>query len=322
MRLREIEIHSFRSLYAAELSLKPLTLIIGLNGSGKSNLFKALRFLHVGVAGDIKDWRSYEAQAEDLLWYGKDVDGLRPTTFSLATGFSEPAVDYSAAFSANGSIRVGRETLATPTDEVFFQRIEDRISVATPAEAQLFFRSPHTLALRDLGPSFEALQPRAVYQHIAGWRFFEVDARLAREGSFIPPDATEVPPLEPDAANLSAFLYALQRLRPDDFAAVLEAVRRSIELPQGLLVEHDADRGGRQARYRFIEAPFGEERLVPPDSMSDGTIRLLAPTWPCFSRTVRRPWPAWRSLTEDSTRASWSTWRTRCGRRPPTVRSW
>jgi predicted ATPase len=41
-------------------------------------------------------------------------------------------------------------------------------------------------------------------------------------------------------------------------------------------VEHDAERGGRHARYRLIEWPYGENRLIPPESMSDGTIRLLA----------------------------------------------
>jgi predicted ATPase len=282
MHLTEIEISAFRSLYAAELSLKPLTLIIGPNGSGKSNLFKALRYLHVGVAGDIKEWRSYDAQVDDLLWYGKDDLGFRPGSFTLSARFSEPMAAYSATFVPERSVKVLREVLETRDEaleswRVLFQREEDRIQNAgSSAEAHLFFRSPHTLAMRDLGPSFTAPQSRSVYEHIAGWRFFEVDARRAREGQFIPPDPTEVPPLEPDASNLSAFLYALHHLRPDDFAAVLEAVRRSIELPQGLLVEHDADRGGRQARYRFIEAPFGEDRPIPSESMSDGTIRLLA----------------------------------------------
>jgi predicted ATPase len=277
MHLTGIEISAFRSLYAAKLALKPLTLIIGPNGSGKSNLFKALRFLQVGVAGDIKEWRAYEAQADDLVWYGKDDQGARPFFFELLTRYSAPAMEYDAVFTINGKVQVVRESLREISGaQKLLWREADRISASPPAEAQKYFRSPHTLALRDLGPSFTAPQAQAVYQHIAGWRFFEVDPRRAREGQFIPPDPPEVPPLESDASNLSAFLYALQRLRPDDFAAVLEAVRRSIELPQGLLVEHDAERGGRQARYRFIEAPFGEDRPIPPESMSDGTIRLLA----------------------------------------------
>jgi predicted ATPase len=281
MHLTGIEISAFRSLYAAKLALKPLTLIIGPNGSGKSNLFKALRFLQVGVAGDIKEWQAYEAQLNDLLWYGTGLDGSRPDRFHLDLSFTDPlgVAGYYAAFQVNSSLEIAEErvVLQAPLTGILplrFAREKEKIKTDIPVP--VFVRSPNLLVLRDLGASAQEPVTRAVYQHIAGWRFFDVDPRRARQGQFIPPDPTEVPPLEPDASNLSAFLYALQRLRPDDFAAVLEAVRRSIELPQGLLVEHDAERGGRQARYRFIEAPFGEDRPIPPESMSDGTIRLLA----------------------------------------------
>jgi len=275
MHLTGIEISAFRSLYAAKLALKPLTLIIGPNGSGKSNLFKALRFLQVGVAGDIKEWRAYDAQLDDLLWYGEDANGSRPRSFRLSITFENPEAEYDAAFSGEGSLEVSHEKIRTgnPLSQFSLQR-------NPPPVPDDDFPPPIRWAsvprLRNLGPSLEESPARTLYKHIASWRFFEVDPKRAREGQFIPPDPAEVPPLESDASNLSAFLYALQRLRPDDFSAVLEAVRRSIELPQGLLVEHDAERGGRQARYRFIEAPFGEDRPIPPESMSDGTIRLLA----------------------------------------------
>ena len=281
MHLTEIGVRSYRSLYSAELSPKPLTLIIGPNGSGKSNLFKGLRFLQVGVAGDVKEWRSYDAQLDDLLWYGTADDGCRPKTFELSLRFDDPlgVAEYSTAFQANGSIEVASEKVvlqarAGHDHPIRFDREKDKVTTDIPIPVVV--RSPNLLILRDLGAS--ALEPvtREIYRHIAGWRFFDIDPRLARESRFIPPEPAEVPPLEPDASNLSAFLYALHRLRPDDFAAVLDAVRRSIDLPAGLLVEHDADRGGRQARYRFIETPFGAERPIPPESMSDGTIRLLA----------------------------------------------
>jgi predicted ATPase len=284
MHLSGIEISAFRSLYAAKLALKPLTLIIGPNGSGKSNLFKALRFLHVGVAGDIKEWQAYEAQLDDLLWYGTRENGSRPDHFALILRFEESAVDYGAEFFAEGTLKISQETLAhhraaSEPFQPFLYRTGNQVLLPNdPPQGSMLtaeVRSLGVLSLREFGPT---LPPgaRDAYRHIAGWRFFDVDPRRARQGQFIPPDPTEVPPLEPDASNLSAFLYALHRLRPYDFAAVLEAVRRSIELPQGLLVEHDAERGGRQARYRFIEAPFGEDRPIPPESMSDGTIRLLA----------------------------------------------
>jgi predicted ATPase len=119
-------------------------------------------------------------------------------------------------------------------------------------------------------------QAQAIYRHIAGWRIFDIALARARREAFIPEYPEEVPPLAEDASNLSAFLYALWRLRPDDFDAIAELLSDCIGLPEKLLVEHDAERGGQSARYSFREAPFGEARPVPPQSASDGTIRLLA----------------------------------------------
>lgn len=270
MRLTGIGANYFRSLYSADLSLKPLTLIIGPNGSGKSNLFKALRFLHVGVAGDIQEWKNYEAEVDDLPWYGPGPSGARPESFrlTLTFGVGHPAVglvQHRTAFEAAGSLKIASEDLYLLDDSGTYSN-----------KVEFFFpRFEKTLALRDLGPRL--VEPMGLlYRHMAGWRIFEAFPRLARQSQFIAPDPEEVPPLEPDASNLSAFLYALHRLRPNDLEEVLSAVRRSIDLPQDILIDHDGARGGRQARYSFIERAFGTDRPIPPESMSDGTIRLLA----------------------------------------------
>ncbi len=60
MHLNRLQIRHFRSLYQVELELKPLTILIGPNASGKSNLFKALRFLHDAIAGDRLEWQAYD----------------------------------------------------------------------------------------------------------------------------------------------------------------------------------------------------------------------------------------------------------------------
>ncbi|HYQ83664.1 MAG TPA: AAA family ATPase, partial [Rubrobacter sp.] len=222
---------------------------------------KALRFLHVGVAGDIKDWKNYEAEVDDLPWYGPGPTGERPESFGFTLSFSEDApldsMRYQVGFTTAGSLKVQREVLRWSDGRV-----------------DHFLWNGKALGLRD-GPYLP--KPTALlYRHIAGWRIFEAFPMLARRSQFISPDPEEIPPLESDASNLSAFLYALYRLRPDDLEEVMQAVRRSIDLPKDILIEHDSARGGRQARYSFIETAFGTDRPIPPESMSDGTIRLLA----------------------------------------------
>lgn len=284
VELSSLQIQYFRSLYDISLRLKPLTLIVGPNASGKSNLFKALRFLHDGVAADRQEWLVYDSQVDDLNWYGLDERGERPDTLAFSLNFGRDA-SYEATFRCRDYLEVTHEALQVRLEgeqALLFERQDEKIRQFIGRRGgrlsepyRYVARSARTLHLREGGPNFTLPSARGVYEHIFGWRFFAADPQRARQPAFIPPLPDEVPPLEGDAGNLSAFLYALSRLRPDDHTAIIDTMADFIELPQNLLVEHDAERGGQNARYGFIEQPFGENRLVPPESMSDGTIRLL-----------------------------------------------
>ncbi len=290
MLINQVQIKHFRSLYQVELTLKPLTIIIGPNASGKSNLFKALRFVHTGVAGDRVEWQAYDSQIDDLLWYGMDESGARPDTMEFAFGFASspgaPVARYAAKFHCGDYLQVREESLEVREDpqlRTYFERLKEQIrqyigrrnkSLKTPYRS--LARSGRTLTLRDEGADFSHPLAKGVYEHISGWRFFDVNLQLARQEAFVPPVPDAVPPLANDASNLSAFLYALWHIQPEDFDLLAETLADFVELPQKIISEHDAERGGKNARYSFIEQPFGENRVIPPHSMSDGTIRLLS----------------------------------------------
>lgn len=273
-----------------QLQLKPLNLIIGPNASGKSNVFKGLRFLHDAVSGDIRDWRAYDSQIDDLRWFGVDEFGERPEEIEISVGFdhlpiSEPMLTYETTFKTgryleiqNERLRPGRLGLAEgacPWLERY--ELEIRRYAGNHRKPRIEkARSARNLTLRDEGPTASVPSIGEVYRQIAGWRFFNVDSTKARRSHFVPEIPEEIPALEPDASNLSAFLYALWRLRNSDLEAVMDMISRSVELPQKIQVEHDAERGGSEANFYFLEAPFGENRPVRPESISDGTIRLLA----------------------------------------------
>ena len=292
MLLSQVDIRHFRSLYEVGLSLKPLTVIIGPNASGKSNLFKALRFLYVAVAGDRQDWQAYDAQIDELLWYGYSELGERPEDLAFSLHFGEangrPKALYSAVLHAQDYLQAEHEELQIALvdrdgalfpyfereQETVYQKIGYRghpLSIPNSTQA----RSARTLFLRDEGPNLRIPAARQVYFNIHGWRFVDVNLTTAREPKFVPEVPETVPLLAGDGSNLSAFLYALSRLDPDRLSAISDTLADFIDLPQQVRPDHDAERGGRNARYGFVESPSGEDRVVPPTSTSDGTIRLL-----------------------------------------------
>ncbi len=293
MYLSHLHIRHFRSLYDVTLELKPLTIFIGPNASGKSNVFKALRFLHDAVAGDRLEWQAYDSQIDDLVWYGTDEAGNRPETIEFDCDFrslqGRPLGTYRTAFHCAEYITIDSEQLKialsadSPELSTFLHREQESVSLhigkrGKPLKRPSRLKAPsdRTLILREEGPDLQMDPARSIYEHIRGWRFFDVVPTEARRASFIPQYPEEVPPLANDASNLSAFLYALWRLQSDDFDMIAEYLADMVGFPQNLIVEHDADRGGRNARYALIERPFGEEHPIPPESLSDGTVRLLA----------------------------------------------
>ena len=65
MQIKSIAVENFKALRASgTVRLKPLSVIIGSNGSGKSSLLEAaetyVRILDEGVEGAMKHWQGFE----------------------------------------------------------------------------------------------------------------------------------------------------------------------------------------------------------------------------------------------------------------------
>jgi len=69
MKLREIEIQSFRSLINQKITLDERCLVfIGLNESGKSNILEAIRTLDKSVKFSIRDKSKINNQLPSVLF--------------------------------------------------------------------------------------------------------------------------------------------------------------------------------------------------------------------------------------------------------------
>ena len=71
--LTKLAVHGYRSLRDVKLALGPVTLITGANGSGKSNLYKALRLLADVAQGNIIRSLAYEGGLSSTLWAGPET---------------------------------------------------------------------------------------------------------------------------------------------------------------------------------------------------------------------------------------------------------
>ncbi len=291
--LQKLTVRRFRSLYDVMLSLKPLNIIIGPNASGKSNLFHALRFVR-DVVVDGK-WKPYDETGSNLLWYGMDETGNRPDRFTIELiselpeqrGRLSPAYRLTAQ-PAPGPVSLIEENANLKLSAIdrepvsFIERQEGKVQYYVESEGgQYALRqgrlSPRVSALREYGRDATFPPLAGLYSFIEGWRFFDIDAQAARQSSVIGKDPDRIPALSSDGSNLSAFLYALVHRNGDHFDEIRYWLARAINFVQTFESSRQPSLTGGPGKASLI---FSEKAFaglsIPPESMSDGTIRLLA----------------------------------------------
>lgn len=128
--ITEIELKNFRSILHDKVSFKPLTVIIGANGSGKSNLIKSLEFLSIiaseGVLEAVNSFGGFSALvpkaiAEDDVRKAKvsmrivaDSPQLRSKSSATSIPTSEHFIEL--AHSPSQGVRI-------PKEEIVFRNV-------------------------------------------------------------------------------------------------------------------------------------------------------------------------------------------------------
>ncbi len=71
MRIRTVAAAGYRSLRSIHFPVGPLTVFIGANGVGKTNLYRALQLLQAAAAGNLARELASEGGMQSALWTGK-----------------------------------------------------------------------------------------------------------------------------------------------------------------------------------------------------------------------------------------------------------
>src|ERR1700675_908544 len=127
MGIKELEVKGFRSLRHVHWTPGKLNVLIGQNGSGKSNLLRTLDLLHNSAEGELTEEILREGGIAPLLWdeQAKGIDWI----ITAATGGESYVYKIQLQRLGNtSSYRVSKETLSSAQaplidrrrDEFFF----------------------------------------------------------------------------------------------------------------------------------------------------------------------------------------------------------
>lgn len=258
-RLTRIKVEGLRSLASVELcDLGPLSLFIGPNGTGKSNLLLALRLMHEGQTGAIGTTVGLAGGAEVLLHGG----GAVTTQINIELDFTD-----------TGGRQVGYRCTLTPSadDRLLFTDEQAGLR-ASPEGPWTFDETVSTGGFRSglagnhspiAGAVSECLIGLAVYH-------FDASARLR-----INSRAAESVALLPSGENLAAMLARLQSAPSDrDLkAAFLRIQGHARRVIPSLASLDTVAMGNGHIRLSWLDH---QGRRYGPEHLSDGSLRALA----------------------------------------------
>lgn len=246
--VRAVSIQGFRSIAElTELGLRPLNVLIGANGSGKSNFLGALKLLRTAIlsASQMSDYVQRSGGASRLLHFGsKTTNSIR-----ISVRFDDALANFSV------DMRHGADDQLLP-----------RISIA---ETELPPDFVSKLELQPgLVPVLEFLRNR-----LESWRLYHFHHTGSGSPMKTTADVHDNRHLRPDGSNLAAFLYFLKKRHESSYTQV----RRTIQLTapffddfalEPLALNEDKIR----LEWRHMDA----DAYFDASSLSDGTLRFIA----------------------------------------------
>ena len=254
-----ITVEGFKSIKRIErLTLAPINIVIGSNGSGKSNFLGVFSFLREIRSGRLKEYVSRSGDADRILHFGSR---------------STPELRVHVSFGGEVVSELDITLAATDADALVPLR-EDCIQVVDGHRLTTGFsggyRGEACISLDSRNPDDDAV--RAVREHLEGWRVYHLHDTSSTSPIRKTADVDDNRFLRHDGANLAAFLYFLRQRHEDSY----DLIRRTVRLvapffddfrlrPQAL----------NEDRIRLEWRHVGWDAYFDASSLSDGSLRFI-----------------------------------------------
>ncbi|MFJ4922553.1 AAA family ATPase [Streptomyces sp. NPDC088725] len=306
--ITRIEIDGFKSFVGFELDVRPCTVLMGVNGAGKSNLLDALDLVRRTFTGGFAsafDGENPRLAARDLFHHADGPGGAYTASeLTIRVGLIVPTEWGPLPLVVRLVARLTGERAGHPVGArldagrsgVWVSSLEDTgwmDRLALPRDLRAGLAAARELAGRTLdrywlsfrdrdvlvgggGPRVSPLRLfQCVLRETATWERVSLDPAGMRR----PFAGSADRPLFPDGSNLAAVLARLGTEELHDMEADLAAL-----IPEASGIRPVLD--DRRGEYDF-DVRFRHTGWTPPPMLSDGTMRVLAllAAWYDTSRT-------------------------------------
>lgn len=265
--LTRVVLRNYRSIANCDVSLQPLTYLVGANGSGKSNFIDAIHLVRDSLQGSLDSALNDRGGLSEV----RRRSSGHPTHFGVRLEFTlrtgEPcyyAFNVGALPGRGYEVQLEECSIGGPGKGPYF-RVEKGV-VRGGSEATFPAVTADRLALVSAS-GLAAFRP--VYDALTSMGFYNFNPKLMRELQK-PQDGRL---LKPSGENIASVLSNLERSSPDAFNLIVEYLHTVVPMVHGVTrvpvshmetLEFRQDMAGAKHPWKFNAI-----------NMSDGTLRAL-----------------------------------------------
>ena len=266
--LEKVQIKNFLSLRDVKLPLKPLTVLVGPNACGKTNVMKALRLLRKMM---IREKLPSVKTFRESLWAGE----ANHIAFRLQTALRESLIEYDLIIEAKEDNLAAAETLSV--DDVQLISTRGGEGWVRDEDCQKAIEcGANELAVRCVSDVRNKPMTKAFAQSIQDWHIYDFREDLMRgdlerlstagNSGLRETNAGEYSLEQANRSPLSHNLRDWYSADPERFESVNRCLQRSMDLK----IEQHEINGAKRVCFSGEHGP-----PIPLTRASDGTLRFL-----------------------------------------------
>ena len=256
--LKTIKIKGFRSIKETTIELRPLNVLIGANGAGKSNLIAFFKLVNELMGGRLQQHIGATGRATGNLHFGPNITPQLEAKMVFEVDNGTDTYDMRLFHAAGDSLIFAEETLA-------FHQI-----TGYPRPMAVSLGSGHQ-ETRIINEAEEGEPAASVLRHLLNhcrvYHFHDTSpTSRVRQYCYVSDNRW----LMPDAANLAAVLYALKSNREKVYRRIVATIRQVAPFFEDFDLDPTDSRDIiLNWRHRNSDLIFG------PHQLSDGTLRAI-----------------------------------------------
>lgn len=250
--MKSIEIHGYKSIKDLQLPLNTINILIGANGSGKSNLLSFFVFLKAMYSRNLRETVALGGGMDRYLYDGRKIT----SEISAKLLFDQNAYSF--------TLTAGNEAFVITKEGLWYDRnpyVWNPIDIATMSEeSQLqYSNKPRATYIREY---LEQLKKYHFHDTSKNSPFTKM-SNIGNDGYF----------LLPQGENLAAFLYAIRTKSPIHYNLIVRTIQSVAPYFRDFFLNPD-ENGNLLLKWqdKYSDNVYGAVDL------SDGTIRFIALT--------------------------------------------